>query len=109
MSRYHNAYQGAEWQRTRQAVFLRDGRRCKTCGAPGRLECHHIIPARLEQVSFFAIDNLTTLCRSCHFDLEKKRKAEDPTWRQYHKHYGKNGYAEKPLPDDWKALINEEL
>ena len=99
MSRYHKAYQGAEWQRTRQEVFARDGRRCVTCGAPGRLECHHVIAARLEEVNFYAIDNLTTLCRNCHFIEENKRRAVDPQWRKYKKTY--------KLPNDWNALVKE--
>lgn len=51
----------------RLQVFARDGYRCRLCGhKSAQLEAHHIIPiwARLDLA--LDIDNIVTLCRTCH-------------------------------------------
>ena len=44
MSRKHHRLDKRLWERTRLAVFARDGYRCKACGKSGRLECDHVEP-----------------------------------------------------------------
>ena len=66
---------GPDWNRIRLAVRTRDGFRCQVCGAPesGREhDVHHKIPfkAFTSAVEANRLDNLITLCSSCH------RKAE---------------------------------
>ena len=54
----------------REAVFERDGHKCKNCGDTERLEAHHIIP--LVQATEFAFirPNGVTLCRRCHQETD---------------------------------------
>jgi 5-methylcytosine-specific restriction endonuclease McrA len=54
------------WPALRQAVLRRDGFRCRCCGARGRLEVDHIKPVRHAPELAFEIDNLQSLCPSCH-------------------------------------------
>ncbi len=66
---------GLDWPRIRLAVRKRDGFRCQVCGVPesGREhDVHHKIPfkAFTSAVEANRLDNLITLCSSCH------RKAE---------------------------------
>lgn len=79
---------GPEWPRIRNAVRARDGFRCQVCGMPetdGRQhDIHHKIPfrqfvragmgspeaLRAAIQSANRLDNLVTLCRSCHRDAE---------------------------------------
>ena len=49
----------------RKAVILRDGCKCKECGKSNcKLEVHHIRPKRMNGAN--TLDNLITLCESCH-------------------------------------------
>ena len=70
---------GPNWQVQRQKALDRDGNRCRTCGAEARpgsgLHVHHIRPFREygyipgENDTFQLandVDNLVTLCPSCH-------------------------------------------
>ena len=66
---------GPDWNRIRLAVRTRDGFRCQACGAAesGREhDVHHKIPFKAfsSVVEANQLDNLITLCSSCH------RKAE---------------------------------
>jgi len=69
---------GPNWQTQRKLALERDGHRCRTCGAGGDetlLHIHHIrpfreygyIPGENENYKFAnQLDNLVTLCPSCH-------------------------------------------
>jgi DEAD/DEAH box helicase domain-containing protein len=69
---------GPNWQTQRKLVLERDGYRCRTCGARGEeflLHVHHIrpfreygyIPGRNDHyLRANQIENLVTLCPSCH-------------------------------------------
>ncbi|MBN2024067.1 MAG: HNH endonuclease [Pirellulales bacterium] len=67
-------YGGDRWRSLRLAVFRRDHWICRACGkacASGRLaapadraHCDHVVPK--EQGGTDEIDNLQTLCGSCH-------------------------------------------
>jgi len=50
----------------RKQVFKRDGHKCKDCGSPTRLECHHILPLVVSKAFAFHRANGVTLCRDCH-------------------------------------------
>lgn len=53
----------------RKAVILRDNGKCMECGKINcRLEVHHIKPRRWNGAN--ALDNLITLCKSCHQKTE---------------------------------------
>lgn len=67
---------GPDWERIKSAVRQRDGFRCQVCGLPEspdrRHDVHHKLPFRqfASHREANRLDNLTTLCVSCH------RKAE---------------------------------
>jgi hypothetical protein len=53
------------WEAVRERALRRDQRTCQDCGtAPRRPDVHHITPFCL--VVRHDLDNLVTLCRSCH-------------------------------------------
>ena len=74
----------ARWQRTRRAVFARDGHRCVDCKRPGRLECDHVVPLwRNPNQDPYDPANCATRCRGCHIrktaaENEHRRKAPTP-------------------------------
>ena len=66
---------GPEWTKIRERVRARDGFKCQVCGAPenGRQhDVHHKTPfkafASREEAN--RLENLTTLCSSCHRKVE---------------------------------------
>ena len=63
------------WKVLRLAVFQRDGFRCVKCGRPGRLECDHIRPIK-DGGERYAMSNLQTLCRACHFAKTAKENGK---------------------------------
>ena len=65
MSHHHTPLNATRWRAVRRAVFDRDGWRCVMCGKAGRLECDHILPLQLGGDPW-DMENLQTLCRSCH-------------------------------------------
>jgi hypothetical protein len=54
-----------EFRRAKSQALKRDGGRCVCCSAAERLVAHHIVPWILSRSH--AVDNLITLCPSCHF------------------------------------------
>ncbi len=71
---------GPNWQQQRKLALERDGRRCRMCGASeGVLHVHHVRPfrefnyipgANEHYLAANELDNLTTLCPSCHRQAE---------------------------------------
>jgi DEAD/DEAH box helicase domain-containing protein len=77
---------GPSWTQARQGALVRDGYQCRQCGAPQREgrthDVHHIRPFR--EFGFIAgenrndrqandLDNLITLCPTCHQRVESAR------------------------------------
>jgi len=54
------------WKSVRYLAKKRDGFKCVQCGAVGRLEVDHIKPVRLAPELAYDLNNLQTLCPSCH-------------------------------------------
>jgi len=66
---------GDDWDAIRTVVYLRDKFTCQDCGVNGiRLDIHHKIPYLFSGDN--SIENLTTLCRSCHMKAEHRISAE---------------------------------
>ena len=77
MSRHHRfsgMAKGPAWDRQRRQAFDRDGRRCQTCGRPGRLEAHHVVA--LDHGGTNDMFNLKTLCRACHIKIHGRVRSE---------------------------------
>lgn len=54
------------WKVLRMAVLERDGFRCRSCGARGRLEIDHVKPVRTHPQLGFDPSNCQALCPACH-------------------------------------------
>lgn len=59
-------YNTPEWRSLRKEALIRDDYTCVICGSKENLEVDHIIPPRGRADLFFNLDNLQTLCSSCH-------------------------------------------
>ena len=60
---------GDDWDKIRYIVYSRDRFTCQDCGIKGiRLDVHHKIPFLISFDN--SLNNLTTLCRSCHMKEE---------------------------------------
>lgn len=77
----HEPYYGPNWHTQRRKVRERDRDRCRRCGLEETdhrsqydetLQVHHIIPIRTFEDTTKAnrLDNLVTLCQSCHNAVE---------------------------------------
>jgi 5-methylcytosine-specific restriction endonuclease McrA len=53
------------WRLAREAARRRDGNCCRRCGSTQGLQVHHVTPVS-EGGERYALDNLVTLCSSCH-------------------------------------------
>lgn len=66
----------ATWQSLRKEIIRRDGGVCKLCFLRGKIEyrklqVHHIVK-RVDDLSLvYNRENLVTLCRECHEEVEK--------------------------------------
>lgn len=64
-----NRYRGYGWENIRKMIWQRDGFECQICGKNNcRLHTHHIIPYSISKDN--SLDNLVTLCTSCHTRIE---------------------------------------
>lgn len=86
MSRFHRGNgpaKGRLWERARLEAMERDGYRCRDCGRAGRLEVHHIMPLGFGG-AVYALSNLRTLCRDCHFRVHSDSDSpERRAWRDF--------------------------
>jgi len=86
--RSHPLYHTAVWQRVREAVLTRDNYLCQRCLKRRRLQpantVHHIKPLDKYPELALVMDNLISLCSTCHNQIhtgdakevsEKKRRA----------------------------------
>lgn len=78
-------YRGGNWKVQAARARERDGFRCRNCGVTeaslGRqLDVHHTTPVRLfaSTVAANRLDNLVSVCASCHKRLEAKLRDELP-------------------------------
>ena len=88
---------GARWRTLRMAILERDGFRCRSCGARGRLEVDHIEPVRLAPEKAHDPGNLQSLCPCCHGEKTRREcnlPPPDPRrkeWRDLLKNLPSNG------------------
>ena len=59
-----------EWKSVRRRALERDGYKCRLCSSTDRIQVHHKIPYRY--CHSHDLDNLISLCRSCHSKEELK-------------------------------------
>lgn len=67
-------YDDKFYKEARAKSLKRDGRKCQMpgCGCKKRLQSHHIIPWSKSQALRTEVDNLITLCRTCHESIKNR-------------------------------------
>lgn len=53
----------------KEMTFKRDGFRCVMCGAPA-VDAHHVLDRKLFSDGGYHLDNLASLCGTCHLGAE---------------------------------------
>jgi len=91
-------YHSAEWKRLRKAALQRDHGMCRNCmdrmqagfgGAPNRATMvHHVIPRSERPDLALVLENLVSLCDSCHNaeHPEKRSKKKRKTLEKIGQH-----------------------
>lgn len=79
----YSVYRSRRWVALRLQAKRRDGFRCTSCGARGRLEVHHVKPIRERPDLAFDLENLACLCPRCHVAVERGNtpNAAQLAWR----------------------------
>lgn len=64
----------------RNAVFERDGHKCRVCGIKPELplDAHHITPREVMPYGGYVKENGISLCNKCHIYAEARLESEDP-------------------------------
>jgi hypothetical protein len=72
-----NEFRVNGWSKARRDALARDNHRCQSCGVSAseldqEPDVHHIVPVRTfaDPDTAHALENLITLCRSCHMKVE---------------------------------------
>ena len=66
-----------QWERNRLLVLDRDGHRCADCGSTHRLHVHHLREWDQNDPSTHELNNLLTVCASCHRRRHPMKRAAD--------------------------------
>lgn len=82
-------YRKKAWKLTRAKVLARDDYLCQKCSDRGAIKpaelVHHIIYVETDIQQALKLDNLISLCHSCHNNIHKndhkRKKKEKPTER----------------------------
>ena len=71
-------YKSKAWQAARQARLTRDNHMCRECLREGRITpantVHHIVEITEDWSKRLDLDNLESLCASCHGKVEAAKK-----------------------------------
>ena len=70
--------------RNRKKVLQRDDYKCVLCGSTSRLHVHHKIGWQPHQINPHELDNLETLCASCHRKLHPVPHGPDGRFLSIH-------------------------
>lgn len=86
-----HVYSTKRWERLRFLAKRRDGFACVKCGALAALECDHVVSIRRAPERAYDLENLQTLCISCHSAKTNAEMGRVPT----------------PAQRAWKAAVAE--
>jgi 5-methylcytosine-specific restriction endonuclease McrA len=62
----YNFYRTKQWQELRQRTLDRDHYICQYCGQPNSKTVDHVVPIEFDLTSKAIINNLCTICNTCH-------------------------------------------
>lgn len=82
------SYYGKDWILSRTTRLQLDNYMCQQCGETEKLEVHHWEPYRFSFDN--SIDNLITLCKSCHVDMHRMYISEGFIKEAEDNYYAKN-------------------
>ena len=91
------------WKELRKLIYQRDNWTCQICNKKcySDLQCHHIIPESKEGNN--KIENLITLCRSCHIKQER-----NGFWKAQSRHLiGTIDLIHKEMRENIKKIIEK--
>ena len=95
-------YNSKAWEQVRKAVLMRDCFLCTKCGRPAEEVHHkkHLTPDNIGDPSVsLNMDNLTSLCKDCHFEEHRGEHAKGrETNEQTGYTFDENGYLVKVAP-----------
>lgn len=75
---YSKRFGTAAWQRARKEALERDGHKCRMCsGAGGRMHVHHLFHRTEAEENNHVLDDLLTLCGSCHRKMHDIRLGKE--------------------------------
>ena len=77
-----NGLNRRRWEYVRKLALDRDGWRCCLCGKSGMLEVDHIKPLK-QGGAAYELENLQTLCRSCHVSKSRDESIISPARRKW--------------------------
>jgi 5-methylcytosine-specific restriction enzyme A len=101
-SRQRRIRSTARWQKARAAARQRDGNRCRRCPSTERLEVHHIVSLE-DGGSEYDLNNLITLCSSCHHATGRDGGREGSTGQGAltpRNRFSRNILANMPVEDE---------
>lgn len=70
-------YRGYNWNEQRELALIRDEYKCTNCGSTDNLQVHHIVRYHNfngDYIKANELQNLKTLCCSCHSKLENRQQ-----------------------------------
>lgn len=75
---YISFYKSSAWVKKRKQALRRDEYLCQRCKNEFGLitiaeEVHHIVPTKVDWSKRLVLDNLMSLCKPCHQQIESKR------------------------------------
>lgn len=66
-------YQSNQWKKVRRQALLRDNGMCVECGHIAEV-VHHVVELREDYSKGLDINNLVSMCNSCHSKLHANKK-----------------------------------
>ena len=77
-----------QWRKVRVKALDRDGWACVKCGRRAGIEIHHVKSLDDAPEKMYDLQNLASLCKSCHIALHGGRKPDPEVakWRRYLAH-----------------------
>ena len=81
---YLDYMQSNAWNELRTKRLIKDDFACRLCGNRNNLQVHHLIYPKHSEFGSEPLNDLLTLCESCHRVVEKLKKGQVGQYKQWH-------------------------
>ena len=81
---YLDYMQSTAWDELRTKRLIKDDFTCKLCGNRNNLQVHHLIYPKHSEFGSESLNDLITLCDSCHRIIEKLKKGQTGQYKNWH-------------------------